>query len=220
MRNMTPQDIELLCKPFDRKDHEFTRGFVYITESAITARLDAVDPLWSFQLQQVSVRGRQAVAHARLSVNGVTRENIGMQSIEFVGTTDKEAGEAEKGAATDALKRCARLFGIGRYLLDAPKEGADFDRWLNTLTGKPTTNGNGKKPPIPFDSITAKLPDPSGTQWTQDEAVAWAKRNARDDFDANAIKRALGITERWGEWTGDAASASKRLTAWMDAQHN
>jgi len=218
---MTPQDIELLCKPFDRKDHEFTRGFVYITEGAITARLDAVDPLWSFQLQQVSVRGRQAVAHARLSVNGVTRENIGMQTIEFVGTTDKEAGEAEKGAATDALKRCARLFGIGRYLLDAPKEGADFDRWLNALTGKPATNGNGKKPPIPFDSIAAaKLPDPSGTQWTQDEATAWAKRNARDDFDGNALKKALGITERWGEWTGDADSASKRLTAWMDAPHN
>ena len=83
---------------------------------------------------------------------------------------------------------------------------------------------NGKKMPIPFKDIkpAVELPAASGAQWTSNEATAWVKRNTRDDFDANAIKRALGIKERWSEWTGDADSASKRLTAWMDAQaqHN
>lgn len=145
---LTPSDINLLSKPFRRVEHEFTRGYVYITEGAITARLDEVDPNWSFEIQQLSVRDKQGVCAARLIVNGVTRENVGMQAVEFLKDkatnqpTDTEAGEAEKGAVTDALKRCARLFGIGRYLLyDPPKVVMDgfrvkddtaFNSWLAT----------------------------------------------------------------------------------------
>lgn len=131
---LTRDDINLLSKPFRRVDHEFTRGYVYITEGAITARLDEVDPAWTFEIQQVSVRDKQGVCAGRLTVKGVTRENVGMQAIEL-GNNDREVGEAEKGAVTDALKRCARLFGIGRYLLDDPpkvngKDDADFNKWL------------------------------------------------------------------------------------------
>lgn len=137
---LTRDDINLLAKPFRRAEHEFTRGYVYITEGAITARLDEVDPNWTFEIQQLSVRDKQGVCAARLTVQGVTRENVGMQVIEYQKDSDKEAGEAEKGAATDALKRCARLFGIGRYLLDDPpkvvmdgfrvKDDSAFNAWL------------------------------------------------------------------------------------------
>lgn len=132
---LTPSDINLLSKPFRRVEHEFTRGYVYITEGAITARLDEVDPNWSFEIQQLSVRDKQGVCAARLTVNGVTRENVGMQAIEYQKDSDRESGEPEKGAVTDALKRCARLFGIGRYLLDDPPKvnggnDAEFNKWL------------------------------------------------------------------------------------------
>lgn len=139
---LTADDIKVLSKPFRRAEHEFTRGYVYITEGAITARLDEVDPNWQFEIQQLTVRDKQGVCAARLTVNGVTRENVGMQAVEYLKDkatnqpTDTEAGEAEKGAVTDALKRCARLFGIGRYLLDDPPKvergnDADFNKWLS-----------------------------------------------------------------------------------------
>jgi hypothetical protein len=59
----------------------------------------------------------------------------------------------------------------------------------------------------------ADLPPPSGNQWTNDEATAWAKSVVSDDLPVNQVMTALGI-KRWGEWTGDSESASKRLAAW------
>lgn len=121
---LTPEQLETFKRPFLYADHEFTRGFVYITEEAITARIEEVDPAWEFNVMTTSRADNQAVCHARLTVCGVTRDGVGMQQVM------EKAGEPEKGAATDALKRAARLFGIGRYLLGAPKEGREFDQWL------------------------------------------------------------------------------------------
>lgn len=60
-----------------------------------------------------------ATVKGRLTVLGVTREDIG------------EAGEGNlgtlKAASSDALKRCAVQFGIGRYLYDLPKQWVDWD---------------------------------------------------------------------------------------------
>lgn len=119
-------DLQALKRPFNRADHEFVRGFVYLTEEAITNRIEEVDPSWTFNVNRIEHVDGNAVCHATLIINGVARDGIGMQQIL------EKAGEPAKGAATDALKRCARLFGIGRYLLDAPKEGAAFDNWLKS----------------------------------------------------------------------------------------
>jgi hypothetical protein len=125
-----------LCAPFAFEDHEFTRGFAYITEQAITRRLDSVDPSWDFIIIETVRDATSASATGRLTVCRVERDGVGTQSIEYSSSTDKttgekkpaldatgnprEAGEVRKGAATDALKRAARLFGVGRYILDAP----------------------------------------------------------------------------------------------------
>lgn len=118
-------DLQALQKPFAFADHEFTRGFCYLTEESVTRRLDEVDPSWEFEILETgSNREKQVYVNARLTVKGVSRCNTGMQDV------NDKAGEAEKGAATDALKRCARLFGVGRYILGAPKEGPEFKAWL------------------------------------------------------------------------------------------
>lgn len=117
-------DLVILKRAFAFADHEFTRGFVYLTEESITSRIEEVDPSWAFDIMQVVHEGNNAICHARLTIKDVSRDGIGMQQIL------EKAGEPAKGAATDALKRCARLFGVGRYLLDAPKEGDEFKRWL------------------------------------------------------------------------------------------
>lgn len=191
---LTRDDINLLAKPFRRAEHEFTRGYVYISEEAIAARLDEVDPSWSFELADVRVRDKQGVAVGRLTVNGVTRSNVGMQAIEYVKdkqtkeVTDTESGEPEKGAATDALKRCARLFGIGRYLLDSPPrvsevngrtEDAKFNEWLKAKQ-KAWAEANAPKtdaPPAPAPTPEPEAPAPNVTPFPP-------QTNASAEFDA------------------------------------
>lgn len=146
------EDLTALKAPFNANDHEFLNGMAYLNEFAVTSRIEEIDPAWSFVIRRV--KGRESVGTkseysvtviADLTIKGVTRTGIGM------GTTrttkpyaDKstgemitgEANEAEKSAATDALKRAARLFGVGRYLLKLPRNISDvtaMDAWLKKM---------------------------------------------------------------------------------------
>ena len=90
----------------------------YVDARAVQDRLDAVCPDdWSFEITVVA--STTLSVNGRLTVLGVTREDIG------------EAGEGEAGtrgaASSDALKRCAVQFGIGRYLYDLPKQWVDWN---------------------------------------------------------------------------------------------
>lgn len=112
---LTPEHLEILRRKFRPEDHEFRQNkFIYLTEDSITDRLDEVDPSWTFDILDKYARDNQVVVIARMTIHGVWRDGIGMQDIK------ESVGEPEKGAATDALKRCARLFGIGRYILTIP----------------------------------------------------------------------------------------------------
>lgn len=142
---MNIDDVSKLQSFFPVNDHEFLRGFTYITEGAITKRLDDVDPSWSFEVTSITARDGQITAIGHMTVCGVTRGNAGMSQI-FV-KDGQEKNEPEKSAVTDALKRCARLFGIGRYLLDLPSsvnDSASLGRWLNSQNAPKTTPASAK----------------------------------------------------------------------------
>ena len=101
----------------------------YVDARAVQDRLDAICPDgWSFELEVVAGAVSPTVK-GRLSVLGVIREDIG------------EAGEGERGtlkaAASDALKRCAVQFGIGRYLYDLPRQWADWDDHRHAPSSEP-----------------------------------------------------------------------------------
>ncbi|EYB66375.1 Rad52/22 double-strand break repair protein [Deinococcus phoenicis] len=101
------------------KDRSRALLVAYVDARAVQDRLDAVCPDdWSFEIAVVPGTPTPTVK-GRLTVLGVTREDIG------------EAGEGEAGtrgaASSDALKRCAVQFGIGRYLYDLPKTWVDWN---------------------------------------------------------------------------------------------
>jgi hypothetical protein len=195
---LTANDVKTLSKPFARDDHEFLGEFVYITEEAITQRLDEVDPSWSFELLNISISGNNAVVHARLTILGTSRENIGMQKI------IQNAGEPEKGAATDALKRCARLFGVGRYLLGAPAK-SQFQTWLDKLSG-----GTGNPTPPTYPTTDLRNPQ------TANEFVKhWHEKTLTNDD----LKAALGVTTL-AAWTGGRTKADAQVETWLRAQQN
>lgn len=153
------QDLAILQEPFKADEHELLRGFVYLKEESISNRLEQVDPAFSFVIKQIETRANAgeggkdvATVHcvASLTLKGATRENVGMAVVQRTEPKkDKdnqlfttEANEAEKAATTDAFKRAARLFGVGRYILSMGKIDNDQQivAWLNAYRDEALKN--------------------------------------------------------------------------------
>jgi hypothetical protein len=163
---ITREDFAKLAAPFAAKDHEFNRGFIYIEETAVCARIEEVD--LSFQWETMPMtpaeNGIVTVVGA-LTIKGVTRYGTGQQVIQLDKNERETVGEARKGASTDALKRAARLFGIGRYLLNCPKEvkgyGRELEAWLREVAktqGMPAPAPHTAPAPLNVESSKPAAP--------------------------------------------------------------
>ena len=92
----------------------------YVDARTVQDRLDAViGPAgWSFELEPLVVEGGELrVARGRLTIGDVSKDDIGTAS----------SFEASKGCASDALKRAAVQWGIGRYLYALPAVWVTLD---------------------------------------------------------------------------------------------
>jgi hypothetical protein len=92
----------------------------YVDARTVMERLDAVCGAggWSFALEPiVSDAADLRVARGRLTIGGVSRDDVGTAS----------NWEPTKGCASDALKRAAVLWGIGRYLYALPAVHVTLD---------------------------------------------------------------------------------------------
>lgn len=161
---LTYEDAMNLRWPFKLDDHRFDHEWPYLTEGPIEIRLDEVDPGWQWVIHKIETREVvgtrnefKITVHGSLTIKGVTRDGIGQAMTRQTkpktahGTGEvytDEANSAEKSAATDALKRAARLFGVGRYLLATQKAGIktkdQLDRWLNDAVAKAKSNGHAE----------------------------------------------------------------------------
>lgn len=140
---ITELDLQMLKFPFRQHEHEFLKGNVYIKEAAIANRLDRVDRNWQFiRIANEINTGDAVIAHYALNIKGVVRVNTGAGQfirvkrdgeLQDPNILAEGMGNGYKAATTDAFKRAARLFGVARYLLGAPKEGASFNTWLAKL---------------------------------------------------------------------------------------
>ncbi len=231
---LTPDAVEKLRQPFPIEAHELRDGgrdgkLVYLTEEPLADRLTEVDPNWQFRIIEVvqtDYRGEKAdsvTVHAELTVCGITRANLGV-AFANMKTREWDNGKKQyvnidppivyplsetevKGAATDALKRCARLFGCGVYLLRTKGEKfqneRDFANWYNREFGKRT--------PPPADDRRLVKPEPAQmpdngagkdeSHWTHDMArlrkfLAWAEdfwKPIERPHAVNRLAKALGI---------------------------
>ena len=117
--------------------------FSYVDARAVAQRLDdVVGPGgWNFTVDVAA----SDVVKGSLAIGGVVREDIGYPN------SDDDA-EPYKSAVSDALKRCAVLFGIGRHLYDDNKAGRQTSQ-----------NGPGRpqapRPPLHAVSAPASVPD-------------------------------------------------------------
>lgn len=121
-----------LSAPFDPKDVKFKPQMVknnrclamgYIDARLIQDRLDQVLGVENWQDKYDILPDGSVVCRLRLNLGGrwITKSDVGSPS------EQPDSGDRLKAAFSDALKRAAVKFGIGRYLYRLPATWVDYD---------------------------------------------------------------------------------------------
>jgi hypothetical protein len=102
-------------KPMSSRQRRGPAGmtFEYITARQVQDRLDAVVGPGNWQTAFVVLDKERAIVECTLSVFDVCKADVG-----FCNNPEKPEAEAMKSAYSDALKRAAVHFGIGRWLYE------------------------------------------------------------------------------------------------------
>ncbi len=114
----------------------------YLEWHTVADVLDQAAPDWSYTIRSLQQIGDLIAVTAAITINGITREGVG------TGPAASEMGI--KKAESDALKRAARMFGIGRDLYK------DLDE---ELSARQTAIQNNESTAVETKSNTRELPN-------------------------------------------------------------
>ena len=144
---MESRIAEALARPFapeQIKNREGPRGIRldYIEAHAVITRLnDALGGDWSFEVAEHHIFDNEVVVVGKLTVHAepeLVKTAVGCQDIKRYANGDPVSlGNDLKAAASDALKKCSTLLGVGLHLHDKDA------RW-SARNGHQSHSGNGK----------------------------------------------------------------------------
>ncbi len=164
-----PRELaQALAAPFDHTQ-KLPKGGVkldYLSTKQVVERLQETLGLdgWQFEVREHGADDRGLWVLGRLTVylpeRILVREQFGECSV----TGGMGAGDARKGAASDALKKCASLLGVGLYLARDEWEIAQERAGASTGAG---AGERGCAPTAASPAAAAPAPDPQ----------AWADRS-------------------------------------------
>ena len=133
-------------KDIKNKNGDVVAQVDYVGWSQVADRLDDAAPGWSFTIRQLG----DDWCWGQLTVNGQTFDNVG-----YAENADMAwKKEALKDAVSDALKRCAALAGVARYLYDkaaSPPQTAQAPRPATERPTAPPRVVASVEPPIDED---------------------------------------------------------------------
>ena len=189
----------------------------YVDARDVARRLDQVcGGEWSFTWEAVDA----TYVKGSLSICGTVRQDVGEKG-------DGEAGETLKAAVSDALKRCAVLFGVGRYLYYLPGVWVGYDKEKKCFTeipGLPTwarvpTDEVKQEATKPTEELKGPPADGDGKEKLAAEGPApaqpapdWTRSaNEREEFKAFRTKYTLSDTD-CKRLAGKALGQDKPLT--------
>jgi hypothetical protein len=127
-------DVEWRVDGKPREGEKRARCVCYIDARAVQCRLDAVLQPFAWSAEYVALEGGHVECRLTLDVAGrtVTRADVGEPN-------QGGFADALKSAYSDALKRAAVHFGIGRYLYEIPAQYAEVrasgSTWVITDRG-------------------------------------------------------------------------------------
>jgi hypothetical protein len=188
-----PTDYRQLARPFDVvfRDNRGGVEFDYFTGEQAISRLNEQGPgFWDFEiiehgvssdadecwvLAKLTCRVIQADPNlpGELMIQPVVKMQFGSQKLKRARSTGNilDIGFDLKGAATDALKKCASQIGVGTYLWR--KEGgipAALDDGVPETAQQVGQGGRPRQLP-PRRSATAPAPQPASREYPDDETV-------------------------------------------------
>lgn len=134
---------------WDRDNVKWGTLLGYIDARTCMDKLDALDPEWESDFEPHLNQGEGSCVVCRLTVGGKTRTDVGTPS----------DIEGPKGAFSDALKRAAVQFGIGRELYELPTIAVQCETRANGKAGKPLA--------LPFLGADGR--------WQIDRNLGWIK---------------------------------------------
>jgi hypothetical protein len=156
-----------LAAPFDLTEVKFkpqavkgnrALALAYVDVRAIMDRLDNVLGVENWQDRYQLLPDNSVVCRLRLRIGGqwITKSDVG-------GPREQpDGGDRLKAAFSDALKRAAVKFGIGRYLYRLPQQWADYDPQKRQFATPPRLPdwavAKAAKAPRPAPAATAGLP--------------------------------------------------------------
>ncbi|MGL4554956.1 MAG: Rad52/Rad22 family DNA repair protein [Gemmataceae bacterium] len=133
---------EALARPFSRDEVHWkpqtvkdNRALVvaFVDARVIQDRLDDVLGVMGWQDGYEPLPDGSVVCRLKIRIGGewITKEDVGGQS------EQPDEGDRRKAAFSDALKRAAVKFGIGRYLYRLKPQWVDYDAQKRRITGTP-----------------------------------------------------------------------------------
>lgn len=151
----------------------------YIDGRICMQLLDENDAAWSVEQAPLIADGRLIGVQTMLTVNGVTRSDVGVPSNQ----------DPVKGAYSDGLKRAAVHFGIGRELYELPQVFAQLN-----VVGKSKTPA--QKPVFNEDTGRWEIAQPGWVWYPDEEPEPDQEEQIREK--RKAIKTFVGQTNGGG----------------------
>ncbi len=149
---MNPQEIlEALAAPFDPSEVKFKPAVVngnralalaYVDARVIQDRLDDVVGIAGWQ-DDYAIDGVSVICTLKVKIGEewIQKMDVGGES------EQPDEGDRRKAAFSDALKRAAVKFGIGRYLYRLKSEWVGYDPKTRRFTETPRLPAPAKTPP-------------------------------------------------------------------------
>ena len=152
---------DVLCRPFAPDQIKTRPGrngqqLSYVETHAVIARLNEGCDRWDFDIVEHSVHDDEVIVLGKLTADGVVKTAFGGSSI----TIDSQGrvvslADDLKAAASDSLKKCASLLGVGLELYVAPP-AKPTARQNGGAANNNAGNGAGGNGADPADRITSK----------------------------------------------------------------
>jgi hypothetical protein len=192
----SPSEVERLTQalaaPFEAAEVRFKPAVVsgsralalaYVDARVIQDRLDEVLGVMGWQDSYKVLPDGSVMCRLRLKIGEqwITKVDVGGQS------EQPDGGDRTKAAFSDALKRAAVKFGIGRYLYRLPSQWCDYDAKKRQFVKPPT---------VPASALPARKPKEPKTA-TPRLAAHTMPANGADlqrrlyDYDARLAKQGL-----------------------------
>jgi len=101
------------------REGSFGQTLAYVPGHVVIERLNqAFESLWSFEIAAHEVHVDEVIVIGKLTAEGIAKTQFGSSRITRARETGEMVSLADdlKAATTDALKKCATLFGVGLHL--------------------------------------------------------------------------------------------------------